>query len=144
MIRLLPLLSLLLICACEPPSPRPQVAMPLPTVQPSPTPSPSPTPDDGVPDRAALAARAPAEVTALEAQYRLVVTSLTESSDALSAIRAKLDSDLPDEEKKALAREAATLRDSARRLSTEAAELRRQAQQVKDTSIRLKAVTGQE
>ena len=144
MIRVLFAAFLLTIAACEPPQPRPRVAMPLPTVAPSPTPSPAPSPDDGVPSRASLAAQVPVDVAALEARYRSVLTSLTEASEGLAAIRAQLDSDLPTAEKEALARRAAELRDSARRLAVESKELRRQAAQVKTASEKLKGLSAGE
>lgn len=140
MIRLLLCLSLLLLAGCEPPKPRPKVALPIPTATPAPTPEATPTPADGIDTRASLSARIPGEVEALESRYREVLTSLTETTDALSTIRGQLDGELPDEQKRALAREAAGLRDDAQRLAREAKELQVQAAQVKATSRKLKAL----
>jgi hypothetical protein len=135
-------LAVLLLAACDPPAPRPQVAKPLPTPLATPTPTPSPTPLDGPPTKADLAARVPAEVAALEERYREVLTSLEETSAALSDIRTQLDSELPDEQKLALSKRAGGLRDSARRLAAESKELRAEAAKVKATSIQLKALSG--
>lgn len=142
MIRLVFVLCLLSLAACEPPKPRPRVAMPLPTVAPTPTPPASPEVEPAVPTRASLAARVPVEVAALEERYRLVITSLEETGEAMSLLRAQLDSDLPSAEKEALARQAAELRDRARRLESESKELRRQAAQVKLTAQKLKGLSG--
>ena len=89
-----------------------------------------------------MAAQLPADVLALEEQYRAVVTTLAETSEGLAAIRSQLETASTDAEKQELARQAADLRVRARRLKEEAAELRIRAAAVQETSLKLKAIAG--